>query len=360
MKTKKTPRQIKEKILSCLKKGPASTKKLSEKLKSNWSTINTYLEELKREDCVREIYSRENLKMCARTDYPVFYGLPLNEKEFNDSLFILSEITKSWRKEKKDDISKTTMQKIAVEVVSNNSFVKVPVVRFHYGKVLAVSLPDNSTLTLKTYQIKPPKNGNEIIKSIRKEIRSGRYSNIAWKDRRNQYEQQDKYPEMEIFLIKEKLLHLFIKKEKEPEKIINLLDSLFLKIPASENYSEIFSKYHKFLDTTEFILNSKEFGDGNEEKKENYIREIWETFNSLWQVLTTEFFFEDIKPAIPEEFRGIADYIKELKIKTCSFETEEKLNNLTEYGKILEPKKIKFDEDEKKIAEILTEGASKE
>lgn len=360
MKTKKTPEQIKEKILSCLKKGPASTKKLSEKLKSNWSTINAYLEELKREGLVRETYSRGNLKMFARTDYPVFYGLPLGEKEFNDSLFILSEIAESWKKEKKSNVSKTTMQKIAVEVVGSNSLVKVPVVRFHYGKVLAVSLPDNPAFTLETYRIRPPENEKELRRIIMKEIRSGKYSNIAWKDRRNQYERRDKHPEMEIFLIKEKLLHLFIKKEKDPEKIMDLLDDLFLKIPTSENYSEIFVKYHEFLEATYLVLNSKEFCNGNEEKKENYMGEIRETFNSLWQFLTTEFFFEDIRPEISEEFREMADYVKELKTKTCSFETEEKLNNLAEYGKILKPKKIRLDEDEQRIAEILMEGANEE
>ena len=358
MAIRKNSQQIKEEILSHLKKSPSSTKKLSGLLKSNWSTINTHLEELKREGSVREIYSKENLKIYVRTDYPVFYGFPLSKNDLNDSLFLLSEIIKLWKEKKGDEINKTTMQKIAVNIVKNNPSLNIPVVRFHYGKVLTAHLEQDSYQDiLQIYDIKQPNNHSEITESIEKEIKSENYSNIAWKDRRRQYE---KYGEMEVFLIKEKLSHLFIKKENDSKKMMDLFYGLFLKIPSTEKYSYLFEKYHDFISATDFILNSNQFNKGDEEKKRNYLKEISETFNSLWQALTTEFFFEDIESVVNEEFQSTMQLIKDSKIKTYYFEIEEKLNNLSEYKKMLTPKRNELDKEEKEIKNILLEGANEE
>src|SRR3989344_3707618 len=160
--TRKAAEQIKEEILSHLKKGPISTKKLSDLLQSNWSTTNNYLEELSKEGKVREIYSRENLKVYVRSDYPVFYGLPLDEKKLNDSLFLLSTVIKLWQKKKKTVINKTTMQKIAVNVIKENSL-DIPIIRFHYGKVLATYLePERSQEVINLYKVKEPSDSKRL------------------------------------------------------------------------------------------------------------------------------------------------------------------------------------------------------
>ena len=94
--TRKTPEEIKEEILLHLKRGPLST-------------INSYLEELKDRGDVREIYSRENLKIYIRADYPVFYGLPLDEDKLKESLFLLSKIIGRWKIVNGSTITKTPL-----------------------------------------------------------------------------------------------------------------------------------------------------------------------------------------------------------------------------------------------------------
>lgn len=354
--TRKTPQQIEEKILSLLKKGPLSTKKLSDLLKSNWSTINSYLEELKQDGKVREIYSRENLKVYVRSDYPVFYGLPLEDKKFNDSLFLLSRIIEKWQEEKKEIINKTTMQKIAVNVIKNNSF-DIPVIRFHYGKVLTTFLePERYRETVTIYEVEKPSISDKIIKAIEYEIKNGGHSNIAWKEKKKQYEE---YPDMKIFCLSDKILHSISKSEMDPKNILDLFYDLFLEIPTGGRYSYLFKQYHEFIEAVSFIFNSKGFNSSNEDKK-NCVKEILDTFNSLWQALTTEFFFEDIEPIINGEFKEIVQFIKDSKVKTYYFEIEEKLNNLLEYKKSLGQIKGKIGEDEKKIIEILLEGVNEE
>jgi len=354
--TRKTPQQIEEKILSLLKKGPLSTKKLSDILKSNWSTINNYLEELKHDGKVREIYSRENLKVYVRSDYPVFYGLPLEDKKFNDSLFLLSKIIETWQEKKKEMINKTTMQKIAVNVIKKNSF-DIPVVRFHYGKVLTTFLePERYRETITIYGVKEPPISNKIIKAIEYEIEKEEHSNIAWKEKKKQYLE---YPDMKIFDLSDSISHSISKSSIDLQKMLSLFYDVLLEIPTNERYSYLFKQYHEFIGAVNFIFNSTQFNSSDEDKK-NCLKEILDTFSSLWQALTTEFFFEDIEPIIDKEFKDIMQFIKDSKVKTHCFEIEERLNNLLEYKKSLNPRKVVIGEDEKKIIEILLEGANEE
>ena len=62
------------------------------------------------------------------------------------------------------------MQKIAVNVITNNSL-DIPIVRFHYGKVLTTFLePEKYRETLEVYEVVAPDISNKIIKAIEYEI----------------------------------------------------------------------------------------------------------------------------------------------------------------------------------------------
>lgn len=357
MVIRKSSEQIKKDILFNLKEGPLSTKKLSNLLKSNWSTINTYLEELKQKGCVREVYSRENLKVYVRTDYPVFYGLPLDKEKINNGLYLLSKIVEKWKIEKNNQVpSKTTTHKIAVEIIQKNPSFELPIVRFHYGKMMPLFFePSQSQEIILEYEIKKPKNSEEILKAVKKEIKEGKHSNIAWIERKKQYEIND---DMKIFQLKERISYLFYK-EKVNENIQDILYNLFIEIPTTERYSYLFKQYHDFLTAVDFILNSKEFKEAKKEKR-NYLKEIFDTFNSLWQALTMEFFFEDFGNLVNKDFEEIKESIKNAKMMTYSFEIEEKLNNLLEYKKSLTKIKQELIQDEKEIMNILLEGANEE
>tara|TARA_Y100000310_G_scaffold79677_1_gene76349 strand:+ start:4071 stop:5129 length:1059 start_codon:yes stop_codon:yes gene_type:complete len=352
MTIRKTSKQIKEEILSHLIKGPLSTKKISDLLGSNWSTINNCLDELRHEGKVREIYSRENLKIYVRSDYPVFYGLPLDEEKLKSSLALLSKIVKRWNAKNKVPIAKTPLQKIAVELIRNNSL-NIPVVRFHYGKVLTTYFePEKSQEIIDIYGTKKINLSDEIIDD---EIK--KHENIAWIEKKKQYKN---HLDMKIFHLSDRISYLISNNKTEGlSKIGDLFNRILLEIPTDERYSYLFTNYHEFLGVVNFILNSKEFEESKEYKK-NFLKEILDAFNSLWQALTTEFFFKDIESSINEEFKEIVQFIKDSKIKTYYSEIDEKLSNLLDYKKTLTPKKIKVSDDEKKILGILLEGANEE
>ena len=356
MVIRKTSHKIREDILAHLKKGPLSTKKLGEILKSNWSTINNYLEELKQIGEVREIYARENLRVYVRSDYPVFYGLPLEKSKFNDCLYLLAKIVEEWKNKNNGQIiSKTTLQKVAVEIIKKNSSFNLPVVRFHYGKMLPLSFePSNFQEILKEYNLKNPVNFIEMDKAVKKEIKDGDHSNIAWVERKRQYGNTD----MKVFQIKEEISGLFYQK-KADENLQNMFYNLFMEIPTTERYSYLFKKYHDFITSVSFIFSTEEFNKSEEDKKK-FLLDILNTFNVLWQTLTTEFFFEDFEQLIDKDFEEIKDFIKDSKINTYSSESDEKLKDISEYKKSLTFKKEKLSEDEKRIMEILLEGADEE
>jgi len=355
MVNRKNAEQIQEEILFYLKDGPKSIKKLSDLTESTWATINFHLENLKKENKVREILSVNNLRVFIRKDYPVFYGLPLDKEKRNLSLYLLTKIIDSWKKIYDGEIpNKTTVQKIAVEIAKKEPSLKLPVVRFHYGKVLPVSIdPQNADQLLIDYNVSEPKNSEDLIKKIDNEIKNGKHTNIAWKEKKQQYE---KHEDMKIYLLKNKIEYASYNKDNFEADAEKAIYDLFLEIPSTQRYSYYLQRYHDFIGAFKLIISSDEF----EKEKKQYIQEIIEVFNSIWQSLTTQFFFEDFGSQTDKELEEIQKNIEKNTFEIDIFQIDDKITNLLSYRNYLNIKKKELNENEKKIINILLEGANEE
>ena len=62
MASRKTADQIKEDILLHLKEAPLSIEQIRIKVESNWSTINSHLQDLTKEGKVKEIMNKKGIK----------------------------------------------------------------------------------------------------------------------------------------------------------------------------------------------------------------------------------------------------------------------------------------------------------
>ena len=355
MVNRKNAEQIQEEILSHLKEGPKSIKKLSEFTDSTWATINTHLDNLKKENKVREILTINNLRVFIRTDYPVFYGLPLDKEKRNLCLYLLSKIIDSWKEIYSGEIpNKTTVQKIAVEIAKNEPSLNLPVVRFHYGKVLPVSIePQNASQMLIDYNVSEPKNSKDILKKINHEIKNGNHTNIAWKEKKQQYK---KHKDMKIYLLKDGIEYASCNKDNFKADTEKIIYDFFLEIPSTERYSYYLRKYHDFISAFKLIINSNEF----EKERKQYVQEIIEVFNSIWQSLTTQFFFEDFGSQADKELEEIQENIEKNTFEMDIFQIDDKITNLLSYKNYLTIKKKELNENEKKIMGILLEGANEE
>ncbi len=355
-KIRKTSEEIKGKILSQLKEKPVSAEQLRKNIDSNWSTIKNYLDELKNQGEVREISLRNNLKYYIRSDYPAFYGLPLDKTIINNGLFLLKTIVETWKKENNELINKTTMQKIAVEIAQKNEKFNLPVLKFHYGKTLPVSLnPSNYSFLIEEYKVRSPENSKEIKEQVLIEVKKGGHVNKAWKEKIKQYK---KHKDMKIYLLSDELSYQILKGKKDDKYLLDLFSKIMLEIPSSNEYSYIFEKYSDFLNAVTFIFHTKEFQ--NPKERENLLKEILDTFNSIWNLLTIEFYFNGFKALINKDFGELQETIKQTKIDFFLFTIEDKLSNLLDYKKSLTPKEIELNKEEKKMLNILLEGADEE
>ena len=98
--TKKSREETIQSVLDFLDEKPLSIQQISEKVGSNWTTINEILEQLKTEGKVKEIVATDKIKIIKKTDYPVFYGIPIKKEYREQTLFIASEIAKEWKEQK--------------------------------------------------------------------------------------------------------------------------------------------------------------------------------------------------------------------------------------------------------------------
>ena len=115
-------------------------------------------------------------------------------------------------------------------------------------------------------------------------------------------------------------------------------------------------RYHDFISAFKLIISSNEF----EKEKKQYIQEIIEVFNSIWQSLTTQFFFEDFGSQTDKELEEIQENIEKNTFEIDIFQIDDKITNLLSYKNYLTIKKKEFTENEKKIMGILLEGANEE
>src|SRR3989338_9834579 len=119
MTVRKIPEQIKEEILDALKESPLSIEQLRKKVESNWSTVNTYLEELSKDGKVKEILSADKAKIYQRAFGDTYFDIPITDMERKKFRTLFSIILQEY-KLKGETPTKTCFSKCAVHVIRKN------------------------------------------------------------------------------------------------------------------------------------------------------------------------------------------------------------------------------------------------
>lgn len=334
---KKSREEIASLILKNLDEKPLSVQELSERIKSNWSTINEILEELKRNGKIREIISTGKIRIYRLVDYPIFYGLPIQKKHRDLASFLFSEISKAWQAKYKSPPPATVIQKIAVDVAKEYKL-DIPILPFHYGLVMPIFTGESNSISVA--------NSKEIISAINKVLPL--HSEKAWKEELNQYKKYN----MPFYLAKNKLELAF--KSNNRKEIESAILQLSWEFPNDEANSAIFGLFDRFINCGVILLNWKNY--------KSEAKELKELFDKIWDLTTSNMFFNEARRYILKEDMQLFEIIKVSVINSKISSVEEMLSEIEMISDSISPEEIEIpmDKESIRIREILTENADYE
>lgn len=340
---KKSREEIIASILSFLDEKPLSIQQISEKVGSNWTTINEILEQLKTEGKVKDVVSTDKIKIIKRTDYPVFYGIPIKKEYQEQTLFIASEIAKEWKEKNNGKLPlNTTLQKVAVDVIKKCNL-NLPVLPLHYGLVTALAIKPEEQIN-KDYQWKGHGEKSFIIKMIKEEVQ--KHKNKASEEEDLQYAKYN----LKLFQTRKEIVNLF---KESLEKIdIKELDKKILKMSflLPTDSLEVYDLFDRFVSSSIIIFMGK--------KPKKNLSEIRETFDTLWDLITSDMFLKEARKFILPKDIQLFELIRSFHLNSKISASEERLSNLESLSGSISPDELNvpMDETSIEIRRIMAEG----
>lgn len=336
---RKSPEEIKQKILESLDKKPLNAQEISKAINSNWSTVKNYVEELVKEGKVKKIIFGGNTSY-QRIIEDTYFNIPIKENDRETLKFIFYNARQKYREITGKIIRKTELAKLSAEV---NSELKLglPIVWYIYGPMPLMIIDLQKDYTPKLI----PENAEEIKKAIHGWIKNNTRNLI--RELRVEYYQKSKNT---IYFIKEKIY-----RELEKERYDSISELVFEFFTAVISYDKRFE-----MTMVEFY----EIASGANYLKlfENkaFQNKFLLTFDSLWKYLASNMLFESLLKL------GYSKEETELllgpAIETKNHFSHENLNELKELCLELIPKKVsspkfkEIDEDARKTIDQWMES----
>ncbi len=321
--------------------GPASINDVCSKLNISWATAKSALEEMKEHGEVKEIISNPKIRIFKLTNDPAFFGVPLTKKQKNDALFLFQTIRQEWQKSKKEPLLLTTLQKIAVDTTTKCDS-NIPSAQFHYGKVVPVFEAQTPL-----FEIERPANHAVILTCVREEIHS--HKNNARGEMDDQYIKYN----MPLYQAKQSFKDLYRKARNFNKDSINefepALVSLLMNWPVQNQDPDMFNLFSEFVKEVHGLIVTKTISDNMDK--------VNETFNILWDLVTTDLFFRDLERQINKEKKEIFEYIRSSQILSKKENAEERTNYLKLFVNSTVEINLPKDEESLEIRRILAEGA---
>jgi DNA-binding Lrp family transcriptional regulator len=331
-----------EKIKEFLFDGPASINDVCNDLKISWATAKSTLEKMKEEGTVKEIISNPKIRIFKLTNDPAFYGVPLTKQQKNDALFLFQTIRQEWQRSKEEPLLLTTLQKIAVDIATKCNC-NIPHAQFHYGQVV----PIFETPT-PLFEIIQPINYTTILNCVKEEVH--KHQNDTTREMDDQYE---KYS-MILYQAKQRFKKIYQKARdnKELKEVEPALIGLLMNWPIQNQDPEMFSLFSEFVKEVHGLIITKTANEN--------IEKINETFDLLWDLITTDLFFKDLERQIVKPKKEIFEYIRSNQILSKKQNAEERTNYLKLFIDTTIEIEMPMDEDSLEIRRILTEGVEEE
>ena len=254
---------------------------LRKKAESNWSTVNSYLDELSKEGKVKEIISADKAKIYQRIFGDTYFDIPITDDERKKFRTLFSLIIKKYKEESKTP-NKTELSKAAVRVINTpeSGLSALPTVWYLYGAI-PLMIADPSKEYQEECVMEHKQKINNVIEIFIKE-------NYDKKSKQIQKEQHKEYND-KLYQLADNFLELTETQEWDKQRIFETLNDFFVVCPIDEDFKEVFSFTDRFISTVRKLSYFDDLGNNRTGTK------IILTFDALWKFIATYKFYQSIK-----------------------------------------------------------------
>lgn len=333
---RKTPEEIKQKILEALNDKPLNAQEISKAINSNWSTVKSYIDELVEEGKIKAQLFGGSI-IYQRLVEDTYYNIPITDKQRNTFKFIFSNAIRIHKEIKQEQIKRTELAKLTADLNSELNL-KLPVVWYLYGPMplMIMDLQKDYSSTKNT------ENSDKILKFIKKWIEEKKHNYV--RELKVEY-----YQKVNNGLYQAKETLYISMKRGDFINISKLTREFYLKCLT---YNDYFCELaEEFYDIVSGLVYLKVI-----EKNQKIKNQIFITFDSLWKYIASKMLYDSLLSL--GYSKENTEYYIGPAIETKKYLAVEAIKDLDEeYASIIpaEPISIKEDEISTKIGEF-TQG----
>lgn len=316
---KKTPQEIKNKILESLNDRPLNAQEISKKINSNWSTVKSYVEELVKERKVKEIVFGEKNIIYQNITGDTYYNIPIKPEQREVLKFIFSNAIKIYKDETGNDIRRTDLAKLTYHINSELKL-NLPVVWYIHGPMplMIIDLQkDYSTDFI-------PKNSEKIKEHIIDWIKEKRRDKV--RELKVECYQNSKN---ELYETKEKIYQKLEKGDFEEMSDISF-DFYLNAVTFNKELGYLVGRFHEVVSGTIYLK--------LQAKNQMIKNKILLAFDSIWRYIASKMLSNSLI-LLNYSKEEVEIYIGSA-IETKKFQAEEMLKELEERYMDLMPEKI--------------------
>lgn len=276
---RKTPEEIKQRIVEALNDKPLNAQEISKIINSNWSTVKNYVEELIEEKKIKEIIFRGN-SIYQRITEDTYFNIPITEEE-REVFYFLFKNSKILFKKNGKDPTKTDINKATVQIIDEFNL-SAPVVWYLYGKMALLKYDPQKEYSVKIDFEKEKQ--TKILSSLAKVVSELAKKKSSHEVREHQYTiyGQDFYQQKEnlyFFLISSNL-------NQNRDRLKGYISDFVAKIPCETEFEKMCEIVSQFSITIRKMCFLKDL--------ESCRKQILETFDSIWKMIAVYSFFESL------------------------------------------------------------------
>jgi len=334
MADKKSPEEIKEKILEVLNDKPLNAQEISKAISSNWSTVKSYVLELIEEKKIKEMIATDKISYYQKIT-ETYYNIPITKEQEDLFKFLFSAIIEEYKRQNRMP-KKTELAKDSVDII-NKLNLKLPTAWYVYGQI-PLMIPDPTKEFITNYE---PKNAKEIRETIKHILNA----NKGMKVREREQSHYIKY-DNRLYQLKERLINEVSYMDNE-KKVIDDFTEFYVKCPISD-FPEIFDLTEKLYS----LVNKLKMLDC----LKKYKLEIVLSLDALWKFIAAYQLLDSISKNPQYNKNEILQFNLGPAIETKKYSAQEAISNLESiYLSELPNKEFDISENAKEVREIMSD-----